>query len=296
MVVTNITGTPSKGAVVPIHRRQWCWDNTMSTEDSKADSSDGVRCPTCGDMFERDTAMKSHHCHIHSEDISGVTVECDNCGEVMERPPSEATGTNVCSKDCGKAVRGHESPRECRCEYCGDVCKRYASEIKEYDHQFCSDECYHAWESDHVRGGAHHNYGTGNAFDTSCAECGDTVRVTADNADHDRHFCDDGCYTAWKRANYHGQGHPNWRGGKSIYDAVKKQLQPPFSAVRDRVCADVCRNCGATDCTFHVHHIVPLMAGGTNEDWNLMTLCEPCHGTIEAYTRRLPGMEAVLTE
>jgi len=93
-----------------------------------------------------------------------------------------------------------------------------------------------------------------------------------------------------------GQDNPNWRGGKSVYDAVKKQLRPSFYTVRDDARADECYRCGASDCKLDVHHIVPIMAGGTNGDWNLMTLCESCHRTAEAYTRTLPGMGAVLTE
>jgi len=93
-----------------------------------------------------------------------------------------------------------------------------------------------------------------------------------------------------------GQDHPSWRGGKHLIDALRKQLRPSWWTVRDEARADECYNCGASRCKLDVHHIVPLSAGGTNEDWNLMTLCESCHRTVESHTRDLPGMEAVLTE
>lgn len=97
-----------------------------------------------------------------------------------------------------------------------------------------------------------------------------------------------------------GQDNPRWRGGKSIYDAVKKQL-PGESWRQKKVEAkkrddNTCQMCGATDCKLDSHHIVPIMAGGTNEFWNLITLCESCHREVEAYTRDLPGMQPVLTE
>lgn len=91
-----------------------------------------------------------------------------------------------------------------------------------------------------------------------------------------------------------GQDHPNWRGGKSVYDAVKKQLRPSFDSVKDDYRDDDCYLCGATSCKLDVHHIVPIMAGGTNEPWNFMTLCESCHHKVEWYTRDF--IEPVLTD
>jgi len=38
-----------------------------------------------------------------------------------------------------------------------------------------------------------------------------------------------------------GQDHPRWRGGKSIYDAVKKQLRPSFDAIKDEHREERCR-------------------------------------------------------
>jgi len=93
-----------------------------------------------------------------------------------------------------------------------------------------------------------------------------------------------------------GQDNPNWRGGKHLVDALRKQLRPSWWTVRDEERVDECYKCGASECKLDVHHIVPLSAGGTNDSWNLMTLCESCHPTVESYTRDLPGMEAVLTE
>ena len=38
-----------------------------------------------------------------------------------------------------------------------------------------------------------------------------------------------------------------------------------------------CTNCEAVDVEIHVHHIVPLSQGGSNEMDNLVTLCDICH-------------------
>lgn len=96
-----------------------------------------------------------------------------------------------------------------------------------------------------------------------------------------------------------GQDHPLWRGGKSVYDAVKKQLPgPSWNTLKDRYRESECAMCGATqdeaDRALDVHHIVPLLCGGTNEEWNFITLCMSCHHRAEWYTRDI--LNPVLTE
>lgn len=41
-----------------------------------------------------------------------------------------------------------------------------------------------------------------------------------------------------------------------------------------------CQSCGDGNTKLHVHHIVPLGAGGSNARSNLITLCEECHGRV----------------
>lgn len=100
-----------------------------------------------------------------------------------------------------------------------------------------------------------------------------------------------------------GQEHPGWRGGKSIYDAVKKQLgSESWGSVRERIreradheceaCGKPANEIGHRD--LDVHHIVPIMCGGTNQEWNLMALCPSCHRAVEVQTRRL--VDPVLIE
>ena len=45
-----------------------------------------------------------------------------------------------------------------------------------------------------------------------------------------------------------------------------------------------CQGCGVSNTELHVHHIVPLGAGGTNVKSNLQVLCEDCHGRIHGGT------------
>lgn len=96
-----------------------------------------------------------------------------------------------------------------------------------------------------------------------------------------------------------GQDHPRWRGGKGVYDAVKKQVgRRSWPDIADDARAGECFSCGREDPEvgdeLDVHHIIPIMAGGTHGDYNLMTLCSSCHREIEARTRSL--FDPVLTE
>lgn len=96
-----------------------------------------------------------------------------------------------------------------------------------------------------------------------------------------------------------GQDNPNWRGGKNVLDAVKKQLSGVWENRREEAKERdgyECQNCGATDCKLDSHHIVPVMSGGTHGYWNLMTLCESCHHKAEWFTRQYPEFEPVLVE
>ena len=43
-----------------------------------------------------------------------------------------------------------------------------------------------------------------------------------------------------------------------------------------------CRREGRVTAAAEVHHIVPLSAGGTHDESNLMALCKPCHSRITA--------------
>lgn len=45
-----------------------------------------------------------------------------------------------------------------------------------------------------------------------------------------------------------------------------------------------CGNCGSTD-SLHVHHIVPLSLGGSNQPSNLRTLCKSCHKKLHPHMK-----------
>jgi len=49
-----------------------------------------------------------------------------------------------------------------------------------------------------------------------------------------------------------------------------------------------CEMCGAGD-GLELHHIVPVMAGGTHDQFNVRLLCRTCHGKAESYLREVAG-------
>jgi len=96
-----------------------------------------------------------------------------------------------------------------------------------------------------------------------------------------------------------GQDNPAWRGGKSILDSVKKQLHTNWRKRKKKAKERdnwTCQNCGTTSGKLDSHHIVPVMCGGTHDFENLMTLCEDCHTKAEWFIRQYPEFDPVLVE
>lgn len=64
--------------------------------------------------------------------------------------------------------------------------------------------------------------------------------------------------------------------------------------IRERDCG-LCQECkrqGRTTAGYPVDHIVPLWAGGSDEDSNKETLCEPCHDAKSAREAKDRGPSA----
>lgn len=88
----------------------------------------------------------------------------------------------------------------------------------------------------------------------------------------------------------------SWRG--SLYHAIRTHTTDTdrcweWTSRFYRGLEDTCEACGDRDAE-HVHHVVPVLAGGTSERWNLMALCRPCHAEADLVSDELPGLEGVL--
>lgn len=250
-------------------------------------SSTVPECPTCGrDDFKSDRGMRMHHSREHGESLTTVTIKCDWCGDTAEKYPSRSGyDQEFCDKDCHAKWKAEkpieEHPRYKggltmnECEQCG-----LAFEVNRYRKktaQFCSRQCHGRWKTD---------VGT---VEVECEWCGQSVtKWNREYESKDHHYCSSTCYGQWTSKHRSGQDHPNWRGGTSVYVAVRELLgDQPWDAIAGRHRGDRCEWCGGGGEGLHVHHIIPVMCGGTNEPWNLMTLCPSCHRTTEIYTGQL---------
>lgn len=255
-------------------------------------------CEECGIEFEAiqaaDRRFCSRDCYAswQSRNMVGenhpsweggkVTLECDVCGEEFKVKPSHASKRRCCSWECkgawrGEGFSGEDHPNwkggktTLECEVCEDEFS--VDPHREGESRFCSEECW----KEHI---------SVERVTTECEQCGVEFTIPATNDDQ-RRFCSLECYGKWASIHRTGQDSPLWRGGKSIYDAVKKQfhgLSWETISRRHRRREPQCRLCGSTQ-GLDVHHIVPIMSGGTNERWNLMTLCVACHNRAESVAR-----------
>lgn len=173
------------------------------------------------------------------------------------------------------------------CEWCGgefSVEPRRKNEAK-----FCGMECLRASQK-------------ARWTTLKCELCGDDYRQRSYRQSRSR-FCSVEC--KWKsRRAVSGQAHPSWRGGKSIYDAIKKLIRDESwgataSRIRERD-GNKCRVCGKhtseQDRALIANHIPALLDGGCNADGLLMAVCDGCHNKAEAYVRAIPEVELHLRD
>jgi 5-methylcytosine-specific restriction endonuclease McrA len=134
-----------------------------------------------------------------------------------------------------------------------------------------------------------------------CEICGEPFDVIPSRADIAR-CCSEDCSGRWFSKNHRAQNSPLYRGGESIYHAVKHSLPGPSwitvsKDARDRAGRE-CEWCGRSKAevgvSLHAHHIIPILSGGTNRDGNVIVLCPQCHVRAESFTRERIG--PVLTD
>jgi len=253
----------------------------------------GLTCPECGNTYSGRFGLSKHHNAQHGEKFLPLAA-CDNCGDLYQETPGNiyASSNTYCSEKCRKAAfRGRTPPnREPRetlsCDECGD-----SYEVREgnpENRRFCCDTCYFDWQRGRQRSDGPPEH--------ICEWCGDTFERYASPSRSEPVHCSVKCASAAK-AQITGEDHPLYTGGTDYYRAVRRGLsETGWRTERKQHLGDGCELCGDSDVTLALHHIVPVLSGGTNAAYNYMTLCRSCHSTVESYTNDLPGMEAVLTE
>lgn len=98
-----------------------------------------------------------------------------------------------------------------------------------------------------------------------------------------------------RKTDYRGERSAAYEGGPkaSIYRLLRNSYQDENWVTYSKQFrgGDVeCEMCGSVEAGkqgMNIHHIVPVMAGGTNGEYNLMPLCKRCHLQVETFTRGL---------
>lgn len=105
----------------------------------------------------------------------------------------------------------------------------------------------------------------------------------------------DGAYSSTTYENHFGNwtnaveaaGYEARRYSRSFYESVRDATsEKSWPRIRAEEKEESCEQCGDGS-ELQVHHVVPVLCGGTNEAWNLMTLCKSCHRSAEAISRTL---------
>lgn len=231
----------------------------MSQKNLSEFETSGVECPTCSRIFDGENGMKVHHAQAHGQSIAGRRVECSFCGSSFRRKEAASTDS---------------------------------------DQEFCSRDCYHSWNKETGARSGENNPQYKEPVELECEWCESKYKVPP--VHKESRFCSADCRHEWLSSRT-GRDNPLWQGGTDWYTSIRQELGPTgWHTLRKEHLGDECELCGDETSPrgrdLSLHHIVPVLSGGTNGAYNFMTLCEPCHSKVESYCSDLPGFDTFLTE
>ncbi|MFC7059860.1 hypothetical protein [Halovenus salina] len=189
--------------------------------------------------------MKVHHARAHNESIAGEEVGCSRCGTTITRTPYQ---------------------------------------LKEYEHQFCSEECEKAWRQDFYAG--ENNPNAGAWVTEKCEWCGETEDIPEWRQDSFR-FCSPECRHRFLSEERSGEASWAWGGGKTTivcgWCGDDAEVTPAVADKR-RFCSPECADQWKTE----------AYTGEGNPSWDggpETVSCEYCGGDyeIEAAASTTPG-------
>lgn len=260
------------------------------------ESTDRHECPTCSETFDSRQGVSTHHHMGHDRPLSEAEVEekygvpypwiLNTLHNILEMSVNEISNHLEVSR---KAISNAMDDRY-------DIPRRDQSEAEQLKwDQMSPKQRQQQVEQAHQRA-------------REMAEAGEHPfqKIWKEDPEKARQRCvKNGALGAPARETngmegVTGQDHPQWVGGTSIYEALKKSLGDySWEHIREEARKRddrVCQMCGGTnpdpERRLDVHHIIPVMAGGTNDDWCLMSLCTSCHQKTERYIRyHIPEIE-----
>ena len=243
-----------------------------------------MECPTCEKECKSEKGMKQHHARTHGESLNTISVKCDYCSNKVKKNKHEIKNykNTFCSTECENKWRSnrysgsnHPNSKDkvsLECTQCNQEFSVH--KYREDSAQFCSTDCHDIFR--HI----------GGTKLVECDNCGTEYRDYQSNIERNKyHFCSTDCQTTGYSKYYSGQNSSQWKGGENLYKAIRENISDiSWSKFAENVRDNVCENCGDNSGTMHLHHIVPVLLGGVNNEELCMTLCEHCHRTAEVWT------------
>lgn len=234
-------------------------------------------CPDCGSEHESEAGLKIHYGRSHDGSIAGEPVRCDVCDEQFRKQATHAEkyDRHFCSNECKSEA--YKNRVKLECDNCGDDFERRKSHYDECTNQFCSVACRAEYES--------------TRHSVECKNCGQLTEKTGyQYRNADAHYCSTEC----RNEHQQGDNHPSWISGSWLLKTLRRHVgefrwRNRFDHL-DMASPLKCEACGATEdevnqSALDTHHIVPVMAGGSNHPENLMTLCRPCHRSVDSFMK-----------
>lgn len=254
-------------------------------------------CPSCDYTSEHKSGVSIHHKHKHGESIAKTTVECENCGDEVEKYECNINDSRrvYCSPKCRDGYRselpsheqpGYSEPVTVECHRCSSNIEVKPWRIERTEHFFCSRECQSETHSEWYAGDGNPNGTTKKAVE--CDWCGgETLKIPVRIERSEQDFCSRECNDKWYAENVKtGPEHHSWTGGRLEYGSGWNEDKRESVRERD---GRKCYDCGETESDhiedvgrkLDVHHLVPPAKATNpavhNAKRNLMTLCIRCH-------------------
>jgi len=235
------------------------------------------QCNDCGRVFEN---LAVHHGMTDcGPDSHKSQYQCASCGDTFERYDSKVDGTVYCSSDCKD--EGIKTGTVKSCEHCDEDFYRPDC----HEGKFCSPECSKRHRRQSDEWSKKHREKVMRRVEVECDVCGTPVERRPSNV-RENVYCSDPCLSDGLSEMKLGEKNPNFKHGyrKNPVAWVRNALSDIRWRERSaevRELADKCSLCGDSVDRLEVHHIIPVVAGGTNEDYNLMPLCPSCHSCAE---------------
>lgn len=96
-----------------------------------------VKCEVCKDIFDTKHGMLTHKSMKHGK----PTKECKVCGDTFTHQPAR-NNAKYCSEDCQyKSLEVDKVSVDC--DNCEEIVMKYPREIDKYEKLFCSTDCRH---------------------------------------------------------------------------------------------------------------------------------------------------------